>query len=179
MYLQTSTARISMPQIQGRYGIKVYARLSSDSKLCCKYAPATKGTRAQITIPALSNMTKRSMGTCVIPANGGASVLRPGTNLAKSSVLGPSTEKAFLVLLTQVSGCHESLHIRFSTLLPRERPMPYQIPSARSEAITTTSRQVGKLSSPEAINAPAPSKAGKAGIGTPTCSKKTQTKRPA
>jgi hypothetical protein len=113
-----------------------------------------------------------------MPESGGAITLNPGTNFENSSVCAPYLEKAAFVLFTQLSGRHDSRHMRLSTAPPWTRPIWYQMRSASSDAPRAVSRQPGKSSSPEEMSAPAARSAGKAGIGTPICSKNTQMNMP-
>ena len=101
-------------------------------------------------------------------------MLKPGTNLAISSARAPWTVKAVCVRRTQESGSSEMRHSQPSTRAPPRRPIPYQIVSLTSEASAARTRTSVRLSRPLPASAPAASRTGTAGIGSPICSAKTQ-----
>src|SRR6476620_12310593 len=95
--------------------------------------------------PAPSDARKRQYGMPVTPARGGAAVLRPGTNFAKSSEYAPHFRKVRWVLLTHESGSSEIAHRRRRTDLPRLRPSQYHMESLRAHATSdnTTAGSTG------------------------------------
>ena len=108
------------------------------------------------------------------PASGGATVLKPGKNLASRSERAPWVEKRPSVLRTQESGSREILHSNCKTLMPFKRPIRYQTESAHTAAKTQTAKHAKKFRLREPASAPAASNSGSEGTGRPICSAKTQ-----
>ena len=107
------------------------------------------------------------------PASAGASVLNPGMNLAKTRDRTPWRVKKFSVRRTQESGSSEIRHKRFNTRLPRRRPSSYQIRSPTMQAITMRTIAPVRSIFPAPAKAPAKSRTGTAGNGSPICSANT------
>src|ERR1700676_2646212 len=102
-----------------------------------------------------------------MPASGGATVLRPGKNLATSRERAPCLEKTPSVRRTQESGSREILQSNCRTLIPLRRPIWYHTESATTAAKTQRKREPKKLSLPTPARAPAASINGRDGIGRP------------
>ena len=115
-------------------------------------------------------------GIRVMPASGGAIVLKPGMNLATTSERGPCLEKIVSVRLTHESGSSEMRQSHPSTRAPPSRPTTYQAMSAISEAMPDSTRTSARLSFPLPARPPAASRNGIAGIGMPICSARTEPK---
>ncbi len=120
------------------------------------------------------NARNWSTGILTIPASGGAAVLNPGTNLAISSERAPRALKSRWVRRTHESGSSEMRHSQLRTRPPRTRPIQYQMVSLTSEATAARTSTSATLSRPLPATAPAASRTGTAGSGSPICSANTQ-----
>src|SRR5580693_4838176 len=96
---------------------------------------------AQRSEPAASKIRKRLRRIWKTPASGGATVLRPGRNLAKISERAPCFENTPSVRRTQESGSMEILQRNWRTLMPLRRPSAYHMESAETAAKIQTERQ--------------------------------------
>src|SRR6266446_5597455 len=114
-----------------------------------------------------------------MPARGGATVLRPGRNLANRSERAPCLEKTPSVRRTQESGSMEILQRSWRTLIPLRRPSRYQRESAARAAVRTRRSEAGRFRRLVPARAPAARRSGMEGRGRPTCSAKTQTSKTA
>ncbi len=104
---------------------------------------------------------------------GGATVEKPGMNLATSSDGIPQRSKTDSVCRTQESGDSEIRQSVLRIRLPCARPSAYQTPSAMSEAKTATRSTFQAARSRSTDSAPATIRTGIAGIGAPSCSSST------
>ena len=111
------------------------------------------------------NWVKR---TPVIAAIGLATVPSPGTNGAISKAVGPWRPSAFSVRRMQASGSSAIRHSSASTFRPPRRPASYQIPSETSAAMSETEKAVVRLTCPDRARAPAVTRNGIAGSGSPS-----------
>src|SRR5882672_1638592 len=111
------------------------------------------------------------------PASGGATVLKPGRNLAISSERGPRFANTPSVRRTQESGSRDILQRSCRTFMPLRRPREYQMESAATAASTTYTSEAKRLRWPVPASAPAASNNGMEGRGSPICSAKTQPSR--
>lgn len=111
-----------------------------------------------------------------MPASGGATVLRPGMNLANRRVAGPWRSKEWVVRLTQVSGSREKRQRNWRADWPRRRPSSNQSQSLRRAAVKAAARVAAKEKWPSPAKAPAARRTGAAGTGAPICSMKTAAK---
>src|ERR1700676_2619589 len=112
-----------------------------------------------------------------MPASGGATVLRPGKNLATSRERAPCLEKTPSVRRTQESGSREILQSNCRTLIPLRRPIWYHTESATTAAKTQRKREPKKLSLPTPARAAGGRNKGRDGIGRAICSANTQARR--
>ena len=132
-----------------------------------RYAPDHK------TAPALSMPRNLQGVTLNMPAIGGAMVLRPGTNLAKSSQFTPCFPYVDWVFCTQVSGSSEMRQKTLRMEKPRQRPSANQSESPISDAIIARDHANARFMRPSPESAPAASSMGVEGIGRPDCSART------
>src|SRR5712664_2932848 len=109
-----------------------------------------------------------------MPANGGATEPKPGTNFAKTSDRAPCFAKRPSVRRTQESGSSEILQRSWRTLIPVTRPSTYHTESAASAANTLRKIEPAKLKLPDPAKAPAAKRIGRDGTGRPNCSASTQ-----
>src|SRR6185437_10085037 len=105
----------------------------------------------------------------VAPASGGATIDRPGMNLATMSARGPQRSKRAWVWLTHTSGVSEMRHSTRMTRPPKRRPARYQALSPTRQAPTASAAAAAPERRPSAASAPATIRVGTAGMGTPSC----------
>ena len=105
-----------------------------------------------------------------MPASGGATTARPGTQGAATRARPPWRVKRSSVRRTQESGSMEIRQIRRSTAPPRFRPAQNQTECPSMEARTESAMTCGNAMLPDLARAPAPRRSGAAGSGAPSCS---------
>src|SRR6185312_1429924 len=105
----------------------------------------------------------------VAPASGGATIDRPGMNLATMSARGPQRSKRAWVWLTHTSGVSEMRHSTPMTRPPKRRPARYQVLSPIRHALTASAATPAPDRRPSPASAPATIRVGTAGTGTPSC----------
>ncbi len=91
-------------------------------------AQAPRAKRPQISalsraLPALDQARRGPDAVPITATSGGAAILRPGTNFAKTGVTGPRRENAFSVRRTQKSGSRATRQTSFTTDRPRRQPI--------------------------------------------------------
>ena len=145
----------------------VASRAASPSSSLAISAPRPMKTPIQRSAPRPSKGTNRPNGIRVTPARGGATVLRPGMNLATSRAELPRRENRFSVCRTHKSGSRESQQSRCRIPMLRRRPSAYQLPSLAMVARTAMPRIRARFIRPVAASAPAASSNGTAGMASP------------
>src|SRR6516164_7089801 len=107
---------------------------------------------------------------------GGATVEKPGMNLATRSEGIPQRSKSDSVCRTHESGEREILQRTFKMRCPWARPNRNHTESAMSEATIATRSTCHAEKSRSIDRAPATTRTGIDGIGAPSCSSRTTTK---
>jgi hypothetical protein len=109
------------------------------------------------------------------PAIGVATVFGPRRNFAKSRDRAPCFSNISSARRTQESSSSEIRHSIWRTLIPFVRPSSYQMVSGVIALNRHNNSATAMFSRPSPANAPAASKSGTDGIGSPPCSANTQT----
>ncbi len=122
-----------------------------------KKRPTASSTPTQSVAPMPSKNRNGAKSMPFWPATGGASIPRPGTNLANISITPRRRPNESWVRRTQVVGSSDSLHSRRSTWCPCLRPIRNHVLSALSAAATAARRpaESGSARRPTALRQPA------------------------